>query len=229
MRWYARPEGDKHQLRVAPELDSWNKTGDPAQVRLLAFVDDTEALLAVSRVDSPWTLRLDIGLPTGLNLLDNKRDVDNYASRLAFRLQKRFPGLVSVWCTKQHSDQSFVRVEPARETPPPSGHVLVARPTTSYDKPGGAYKEEIRSAIAGAKELPAGPVRLELAFVVGFTMNWINLWKPTIDALDPLLGRVRSHRGWDPLDGRITELGMHLTVDPTERYGVVIGIAATTA
>jgi hypothetical protein len=55
----------------------------------------------------------------------------------------------------------------------------------------------------GAPELPAGPVRLELAFVVGGG-NWLNLWKQTIDSLDPLLGRTYPERAWHPLDGRIT-------------------------
>ena len=131
MRWYARPEGDNHQLRVAPRLESWNKAGDPDQVRLRAFLDDTEALLAASRIDGPWALRLDVGRPTGRDLLD-RADLDNYAYPLASRLKD--PGMVSVWCTKQHSEQSFVRIEAAREMPPPSTDVLVARTTASYEK-----------------------------------------------------------------------------------------------
>jgi len=54
----------------------------------------------------------------------------------------------------------------------------------------------------------------------------VNLWKQTIDSLDPLLGRTRPDRAWHALDGRITDLGMHSTVDPTLRYEVVVGIAA---
>jgi hypothetical protein len=68
-------------------------------------------------------------------------------------------------------------------------------------------------------------VRLELAFVVGPTWNWLNLWKPTIDALVPILGHSGSPRTWDPLDGRITELGMHVAVDKAARQ-VMIGITA---
>jgi hypothetical protein len=138
------------------------------------------------------------------------RTSTTYAYPLASQLKD--PGLVSVWCTKQHSEQSFVRIQAAREMPPPSTDVLVARTTASYTKP--AYKEQIHTAVAGPAELPTGPVRLELAFVVGPGRNWLTLWKPTIDSLDPLLGRDPSDRAWHPLDGRITELGMHLTVDP---------------
>jgi hypothetical protein len=224
MCWFARPEGDKQQLRVAPQLASWNKADHPDQVRVRAYLDDTEELLAASRVDGPWALRLDVGLPTGRDLLRDM-DLDNYAYPLAYRL--RDPGLVSVWCTKQHSAQSFVRIEAAREMPPPSTDLLVARTTASASTL--AYKEQIHAAVVGVPELPAGPVRLELAFVVGPGGNWLNLWKQTIDSLDPLLGRTYPDRDWNPLDGRITELGMHLTVDPALRYDRVIGIAAAPA
>lgn len=221
MRWYCRPEGEKQQLRVTPRLASWNKADDPDQVRLRAYLDDTEELLAGLRVAGPWALRLDVGLPTGRDLL-NMADLDNYAYPLAYRLKD--PNLVSVWCTKQHSEQSFVRIEPAREIPPPTGDVLVARTTASTQTV--TYKQQIHAAVADASELRAGPVRLELAFVVSPRRNWLNLWKQTIDSLEPLLGRTYSDRTWNPLDGRITELGMHLTTDPTARNDVVVGIAA---
>ena len=224
MRWYARPEGNNQQVRVAPRLASWDKADHPDQVRLRAFLDDTEALIAASRVDGPWALRLDVGLPTGRDLL-GMADLDNYVYPLASHLKD--PSLVSVWCTKQHCEQSFVRIEAAREMRPSPRDVLVARTTASASTL--AYKEQIHAAVADATELPAGPVRLELAFVVGPGRNWLNLWKQTIDSLDPLLGRTRPDRAWHPLDGRITELGMHLTVDPAVRHDVVVGISAARA
>jgi hypothetical protein len=190
MRWYARPEGDKQQLTVAPQPASWMPFDHPDQVRLRKFLAATEPLLADSRVDGPWALRLDVGLPTGQDPF-KAADLDNYAHPLVSRLKDS--DLVSVWCTKQNSEQSFLRIEAAREkTPPPSTDVLVARPTASYTKP--AYKEQIRAVVAGEAELAAGAVRLELAFVVGPGRNWLELWKPTIDALDPLLGRDPSDR-----------------------------------
>lgn len=227
MRWYARPEGNEQQLRLAPRLWSMDKADHPDQLRLQPYLDATEALLAASRVEGRWALRLDVGLPVGGRGLLHERDLDNYAFPLACRLDD--PELVSVWCTKQYSEQSFVQVEAAREVPPPSMDILVASTTgVSYTKP--AYKEQIQAAVASATELPAGrPVRLELAFIVGSGTKWWNLWKPTIDALDPLLGRDPKGRDWHPLDGRITELGMHLTVDSTLRYQISVGMAAATA
>lgn len=95
----------------------------------------------------------------------------------------RDSSLVSVWCTKQHDDQSFVQIEAASEVSPPS-EVLVVRTTASSESP--AYKDQIKAAVAGVGMLPDGPVRLELAFVIG-NRGWLGLWKPTIDALDPIL------------------------------------------
>lgn len=180
-------------------------------------------MLAASRIDGPWALRLDVGLAPHLDLLD-KRDLDNYAKPLASRLSDG--RLVSVWCTKRTGGQSAVQIEAAREVPAPSTGVLQATTTASWDGP--AAKEQIRSAIADVPELPDGPVKLELAFTVGPSRNWLNLWKPTIDSLGALLGHEHPFRPWNPRDGRITELGMRLDIDPSLRHGVLIGIAART-
>lgn len=222
MRWYARPEGDSLRLRTRPLLASWNKANDSDQIRLRQYLDDTEDLLAASRVEGPWVLRLDVGLPPRRNLLD-MADLDNYAYPLAYRL--RDPGLVSVWCTKQHSERSFVRIAAAHEVPPPSAGLLIAATTASASTV--TYKQQIYAAVAESAPLPTGPVRLQLSFVVGPRRNWLNLWKQTIDSLDPLLGRTNPGQAWHPRDGRITELGMHVSVDPNARDEVVVGIDAS--
>ena len=221
MRWYSRPEGTAEVLGVTPRLASWERADHPDQVRLRGYLDAAETLLADSRVDRPWALRLDVGLPTDRDLLD-MGDLDNYALPLAARLNG--PNLVSVWCTKQHSEQSLVRIEPAHETSPPSTALLIAHATSAT-----GYKRQIHAAVADAAPLPPGPVRLELALVVGPSRNWMNLWKENIDALDPLLGRTYPDRDWHPLDGRVTELGMHVEVDPCAGYAIVVGIAASPA
>lgn len=222
MRWFARPETAPLKLRVDPRLASWDKAETLAQKRLREYLDDTEELLTGSRVEGPWALRLDVGLADTRDLLD-AADLDNFAYPLAERLQNS--GLVSVWCTKQHSEQSSVRIDVARELPSPSTGVLIAKTTASATTV--AYKEQIRAAVEHATALPEGPVRLELAFVVGPARQWLNLWKPTIDSLDPFLGRTHPDRAWHPRDGRITELGMHVTVDPTARNEVIVGILAS--
>ncbi len=222
--WYARPEGDGLTLRKPPRLASWNKSTDPDQVRLREYLEDTAELLAPAMVASgPWALLLEVGLPNGRDLVD-MADLDNYAFPLASRL--RTADLVSVWCSKWHAGRSRVLVAPAHETPGPSDTYTV-RTTASAQTT--AYKEQVRSAVVGAAAIPAGAVQLQLAFAVGPKRNWLTLWKPTIDALDPLLGRTREDRDWHPQDGRITDLGLHVTVDPLLGHDVLVSIAAAAA
>ena len=151
MRWYDRPEGRGHQLRLAPRLTSWDKATHPDQVRLRAYLDDTEQLLAPLRINGPWALRLDVGLPPERDLL-TMADLDNFAFPLAYRLQNS--GLVSVWCTKRHGEKSFVRIEAAQEVAQPSADVLVAGTTASSSSL--AFKEQIYTAVVHAAERPPG-------------------------------------------------------------------------
>lgn len=225
-RWYARPEGEGLTLGKGPLLASWNRNDDRDQLLLREYLDDTAELLAPAMISGPWSLRLDVGLPAGRNLIESA-DLDNYALPLARHI--RDERLVSVSCTKRHADNppgqlcGRVLVAPAKEMLAPKTTHCV-RTTASTDTK--AYKEQVRDAVAGATEIPAGPVQLQISFLVGPRRNWLNLWKPTIDALDPLLGRTRADRDWHPKDGRITDLGLHVDVDAALGNDVVVTIAA---
>ena len=90
-----------------------------------------------------------------------------------------------------------------------------------------AYKQQVSDRLIGAAELSAGPIALELAFVVGARRNWLNLWKPTIDALDRLLGRTHPDRGWFSARNTrtpsrsVVELGPDLVIkEPKTQAGV---------
>jgi len=222
-RWFERPEGDALVLRKTPKLASWNRATDPDQMRLREYLDDTQELLEGVTVEGPWALRLDVGLPPGRDLID-MADLDNFAFPLAAHLRSN--DLVSAWCTKRHAETSTVRIATARATQAPAA-VLTVRTTASTQTK--AFKEQVRASVAHAAEIPGRAIALQIAFVVGPRRNWLNLWKPTIDSLDPLLGRTREGRDWHPKDGRITELGLHLTHDPTLGNDVVISIAASPA
>lgn len=222
-RWYARPEGNGLNLRKTPRLASWNKSTDPDQVRLREYLADTAELLAPSVVSGPWALWLDVGLPTSRDLTDTA-DLDNYAFPLATHLRDQ--DLVSVWCTKRHAEISRATVAPAQGAAAPATTFSVRTTASSETQ---AYKEQVRAALAHAKEIPDPAVHLQLAFIVGPQRNWLNLWKPTIDALDPLLGRTQPDRDWHPKDGRIVDLGLHVAVDASLGHDVVVTIAATAA
>lgn len=212
-------------LRKVPRLASWSKSTDLDQVRLREYLEDTAELLAPHLVASNgrWALLLEVGLPPGRDLVD-MADLDNYAFPLATRLRNE--DLVAVWCTKRHADISRVLVAPAAETAGPR-HPYTVRTTASAST--AAYKEQVRSAVVDAAVIPTAAVQLQLSFVVGPQRNWLTLWKPTIDALDPLLGRTRDDRDWHPKDGRITDLGLHVAVDPSLGHDVLVSIAAAPA
>jgi hypothetical protein len=76
--------------------------------------------------------------------------------------------------------------------------------------------------------LDEGAVALHLSFTAGPTRNWLNLWKPTIDALERILGRASPQLRWHPRDGRIVELGLHFRRDSAIGNDVTIAIGATT-
>ena len=62
---FAIPAGPAVQLDVEPRLASWNRAGDPDQMKLEAFLAATEQLLRprYEQLTGPLALRLDIGLP----------------------------------------------------------------------------------------------------------------------------------------------------------------------
>ena len=211
-------------LRKTPRAASWNKTTDTAQVALRDFVADTRELVApLIPPRGAWSVWLDVGVPADRGL-DESADLDNYLLPLVRSLSD--DRLVSAWCSKWHSTASHVMVAPARAARPQPKTVSV-RTTASAENV--AYKQQVRAAVAHADELAPGPVRLQIAFTVGPTRSWLNLWKPTIDALDPILGRTQEHRDWHPKDGRIVDLGLHLRTDPMLGNDVELTIAARTA
>jgi hypothetical protein len=224
---FAMPSSQPLRLPVPPRLASWNKAGDPDQVRLAGYLDAAENLLSPYReqLRGLLALRLDVGLPRSAALLD-ERDLDNYLLPLAARLSRVGPGtLACVWGTKQHSDSSLVRIEHALPAPavPPPGCCYTVRTSASSQSP--AFKEQIRAQLSAARPVPPGPVRMQLGFTVGPRRNWLNLWKPVIDALGQILGRAPGAGPWSPLDGRIVDLGLHCRVKPSIANDVIIDIA----
>jgi hypothetical protein len=224
---FVMPDSRPLCLPVAPRLASWNKTGDPDQLQLTRYLDVADALLRPNyeQLGGLLALRLDVGLQGSINLLD-QRDLDNYLLPLATRLSRHTQGaFVCVWGTKQHADSSFVRIEQAIPAPtaPAFDCCYTVRTTASSQSP--IFKEQIRDQLTEATPLPPGPVRIQISFTVGPGRNWLNLWKPTIDALGLILGHASGTGPWAPLDGRIVDLGLHCHVDPVLGNHVLIAIA----
>lgn len=229
--FFTRPDVGPIVLKVAPRLASWMCAEHPDQVKLEKFLSHAEGLLAtpLSQLPEPLALRLDVALPSTVDLLD-QRDLDNYAFPLASRLSKVKPrALASVWVTKRHGKTSTVGLQQAVRCPAPSIGAPWTQVRTTAAASTTAYKQQIYDQLREAAALPEGPVALELSFTVGPGRNWLNLWKPTIDALGPILGPTQPSHPWHPHDGRIVELGLHHQVDDSLGHDVEIAIAATTA
>ena len=152
IHWFRRPHATPIVLREAPRLASWNKSTDPDQIALSTYLADT-ADLATSAIPTSgvWAMWLSVGLPTG-RALTTTGDLDNYALPLASRLANN--RLVSVWCTKSHSDSSQLVIGPAHLVVPPAA-VIRARPTASTESK--AYKQQVRAAVTHAAELAKVP------------------------------------------------------------------------
>jgi hypothetical protein len=75
---FARPGSRPLRLPGPPRLASWEKAGHPDQVLLDEYLDETDELLRphYGMLSGPLALRLDVGLPAGVGLLD-QRDLDN--------------------------------------------------------------------------------------------------------------------------------------------------------
>lgn len=76
------------------------------------------------------------------------------------------------------------------------------------------------------RQVPEGPVDLQISFVTASSPpNWTELWKPTIDSLEALLGRdpAAGRNLYQPQDDRIVSLQLHHAVE--EGLGKTVRLA----
>lgn len=220
---YRWPASAPVELPIPPRLASWDARIHPTQVRLRQYLQTLDDLIEASSLsEEGLTLALSVGLPEGADVI-RCGDLDNYLFPVAQHLgASRF---VSAWAEKRVGGSSTVAVGDAevseRRELSTKGwrHVRVCT-TTSAGTSG--WKHEIASQLGEAEPAPPGPLEVQLAFRIGPSRNWINLWKPAIDSLEHVLGP--GPRRFHPQDGRITRLGLHRTVDPAVGYVIDIGI-----
>lgn len=191
------------------------------------YLDHVESIASgrLAEPDGPLALRLDVGLAAGVDPL-HENDLDNFLEPVVRRLgPHRF---VSVWATKRLGGASYLRIEPAKATSPERGwQEWTGRATASTVSP--AWKDQVKAAVIDAEPLPPGPVALQISFRVDPRRAWVNLWKPAIDALDPILGRTFPDRPYHPRDGRVVRLGLHVEIDHTVGWDVPFCIRARPA
>jgi hypothetical protein len=213
---FDRPIAKPHVLSTAPVLESWGKTDHPEQLRLRAYLDKVETLInALVPVSSGHlALELTVGLSPRVALDSGGRDLDNYLLPIARRIGPQ--RLDTVFGRKLHTDTSTIAAATATQVRDSPGEPrLLVRATGSSES--SAWKQQIHGACRAVSSapLPRGPLTLCIRFGVSSRRNWSTLWKPSIDALGPVLGIQDLTKPFRPENDRIVELALHRTIDDT--------------
>jgi hypothetical protein len=224
--FFARPEGAGSPLGLAPRLAGWMATGHPDQAHVRAFLVHAEQLLGPpTGAAGPLALRLDVGLPGDVRLLDQYA-LGRYVAPLAEWLEPHGGWeFVSVWATKGVADDTLLRTGPAEPVPEPAGdHRFTVRTATAVGSP--EFTEQVRAGLDEQPPMPGRALSLQLSFSVPRGCNWAGLWQPTLDGLAALLGAAADDRPDDAVDGRVVELGLHRHERPSAGAEVTVtGVA----
>jgi hypothetical protein len=65
---------------------------------------------------------------------------------------------------------------------------------------------------------------VQLAWRCPARRNWVSFWKPTGDAMGPVLGEPDSRNPFNPADDRIVALHLHRCIDESAGNGVRVGM-----
>jgi hypothetical protein len=201
-RWQMR-DALREATGFTPLLASWNSKSDPAMIRLTAYLDEIAgALDAPSLAGSDWGLDLVVDVGVEARLLRDY-DLENYLTPLVNRMgaghfrfaraRKRVGGGSRLVLGKTISDEGQLLRDWRFFT--------VAAGSGAQGK---AWKEGIRLALfrSGPEILPSGPVQVHMAWQGSATRNWVGLWKPTGDAMGPVLGAPDPTRPFHVNDDR---------------------------
>jgi hypothetical protein len=223
-RLFAPPTGSLIPLEIDPQLASWDRTGHPSQLRLAKFLDHLVSRLPGAAIaDGSLTFGLNVGLPAHVPILID-HDVENYLYPAMTRL--RLYAIESVWGEKAHRDRSTVVLCPAEGL---SLEALAgwsfAYVRTQCSTAAEEWKHAVWNQVASQAALaPDGGLEMQVAYRVGSSRAWLNVWKPSIDALGSILGVKDPRRPFDPRDDRIIRLGLHRNLDRALGNDVEIGI-----
>jgi hypothetical protein len=228
-RWQLWICGTLHQALtgIHPRLASWDAKTHPSQRHLRPYLQDLMARLnSLPPAPLPLFLHLSVDVRERKNLLEG-HDLENYLTPLFGREWLDSSRFVRVSATKRVGGGSRLAIGLAQGSAGAAarmgwGHFACAAGSGASEKP---WKERLRAALARSspKPLPPGPVEVHLAWRCSPARNWVNLWKPTGDAMGPVLGEaVRT--GFHPHDDRIVSLCLHLNLDRWAGYDVDVGM-----
>jgi len=207
-----------------PMLASWNASSDPEQIALQRYLDSIEQKLIPLPQDTGLFLHMEIDVKKREHLLHG-HDLDNYLYPIVQRLGASHFRFVRA--TKRVGGGSCLQIGQTKSTnafPEKDGWIPFLHDTggVSVEKP--AWKNGIQSALKNkqVRLLKPGAVELQLVWKCSSKRNWTSLWKPTIDAMGPVLGETDPHRPFHPNDDRIVSLTLHLNIDNSIGWSVQI-------
>lgn len=211
---------------IEPRLESWDRSTAPSQIRLKAYLDDLQRQLGRT-LDGQTGLFLHLEIDVGdSSRLSRGYDVENYLMPVVRRL-----GAVNFRCvsgTKAVSGGS--RLVIGRAVPAPAPKTSDGWSCFHHRAGAGAtlpaWKAGLREALLAAGVLPvaSGPVEVQLGWRCSPQRNWSGLWKPTADAMGPILGEPDARNPFNPSDDRIVALAMHRVRDDAIGWLVDVGI-----
>lgn len=229
MVWRLWTEGDEcaRVEGIVPRLASWDRSDHPQQVQLRAYLAELKERLTPLPDAGPLYLDLTVDViePTRLH---KHYDLENYltplfgsrvlpARRFAFvRATKRVGGGSSIRCGRAKLlDGNAVGG---------GWHHYSMR--TSISATTTQWKTTVRAGLETSQPapVPPGPARVRLAWRCSGERNWTGLWKPTGDVMGPVLGCDDPRKPFAPRDDRITDLELHLGVDESLRWDVIVGM-----
>jgi hypothetical protein len=210
-----------------PLVASWEANNYPAKIRERIYLDRLQRDLGeLPRRAGRLFLHLDIDVREPARLLRHYA-LENYLTPVANRLGHRHFCLVSAVKRVGGGSRAIVGLaEPSAGLAQPSrwGHFAGRAGSGPASK---RWTAALRLALIGSRPapLPAGPAEVHLAWRCTPSRNWVTLWKPTGDALGPVLGVPDPRNPFNPHDDRIVALGLHLTRDPSMGHEVDVGMA----
>jgi len=211
---------------ISPLLASWERNSHPAQVRLRTYLDDLAVKLLPLSDDSPLYLRLEVDVGSPERLLRHY-DLENYLTPLFGSRSLPSARFFLVTARKYVGGGSRVAWGKAFPVPPANDNQWAS---FTINAGSGAtqksWKERIRTALSASNPaaLPPGPARVRLAWRCASRRNWCSLWKPTGDAMEPVLGVANALRPYHLDDDRIVDLEFHRNVDNTLGHDVEVGM-----
>ena len=210
---------------LKPRLASWNRSDHPDQIRLREYLRDLSVELGPLTAMQPLFLKMMIDVEEP-GRLERHHDLDNYLTPVVAHLGPRQFRYVEA--VKRVGGGSDLRIGLA--VPLVSAAISAECEHFSCAAGAGAqekrWKEGVRSALmqAGAQRLPAGLVEARVAWRCSARRNWVWLWKPTIDAMGPILGQADPRNPYNPNDDRIVRLCLHVFYDETRAHAVDVAM-----